>query len=65
MLNIKDTIFENGRTLSDFELLAKLQHHGAATRLIDVSKIFLLPYGLPVIQCTIKLALYLDYIIQQ
>ncbi|CAH6799233.1 FRG domain-containing protein [Vibrio chagasii] len=30
--------FENGRELSDFELLAKLQHHGAATRLIDVSR---------------------------
>ncbi|MBA0195948.1 FRG domain-containing protein [Pectobacterium brasiliense] len=30
--------FENGRTLSDFELLAKLQHHGAATRMIDVSR---------------------------
>ncbi|MCR8998507.1 FRG domain-containing protein [Rahnella perminowiae] len=30
--------YENGRKLTDFELLAKLQHHGAATRLIDVSK---------------------------
>ncbi|GKW05880.1 MULTISPECIES: FRG domain-containing protein [Pectobacterium] len=30
--------FEDGRKLSDFELLAKLQHHGAATRLIDVSR---------------------------
>ncbi|HIF5672813.1 TPA: FRG domain-containing protein [Vibrio parahaemolyticus] len=30
--------FENGRELSDFELLAKLQHHGAATRLIDCSR---------------------------
>ncbi|HHX8301718.1 TPA: FRG domain-containing protein [Vibrio diabolicus] len=30
--------FENGRELSDFELLAKLQHHGAATRLVDVSR---------------------------
>ncbi|EOZ9839523.1 FRG domain-containing protein [Salmonella enterica] len=30
--------FEGGRKLSDFELLAKLQHHGAATRLIDVSR---------------------------
>ncbi|MBD0787217.1 FRG domain-containing protein [Vibrio sp. Y2-5] len=30
--------FENGRRLSDFELLAKLQHHGAATRLIDCSR---------------------------
>jgi len=30
--------FENGRELSDFELLAKLQHHGAATRMIDVSR---------------------------
>lgn len=30
--------FEAGRKLSDFELLAKLQHHGAATRLIDVSR---------------------------
>lgn len=28
---------ENGRTLADFELLAKLQHHGAATRLVDFS----------------------------
>lgn len=27
-----------GRKLTDFELLAKLQHHGAATRLIDVSR---------------------------
>lgn len=30
--------FENGRTITDFELLAKLQHHGAATRFIDVSR---------------------------
>lgn len=30
--------FENGRELNDFELLAKLQHHGAATRMIDVSR---------------------------
>lgn len=30
--------FEKGKTLSDFELLAKLQHHGAATRLIDCSR---------------------------
>jgi hypothetical protein len=29
---------EDGRVLSDFELLAKLQHHGAATRLIDCSR---------------------------
>lgn len=29
---------ENGRMLTDFELLAKLQHHGAATRLVDVSR---------------------------
>nr|NJM02087.1 FRG domain-containing protein [Desulfobacula sp.] len=28
----------NGRALSDLELLARLQHHGAATRLIDFSK---------------------------
>jgi len=30
--------FENGRELTDFELLAKLQHHGAATRLTDCSR---------------------------
>lgn len=30
--------FENGRRITDFELLAKLQHHGAATRFIDVSR---------------------------
>lgn len=30
--------FESGKELSDFELLAKLQHHGAATRLIDCSR---------------------------
>lgn len=29
--------YEEGRVLSDFELLAKLQHYGAATRLIDFS----------------------------
>lgn len=29
---------QNGRNLSDFELLARLQHHGAATRLLDFSK---------------------------
>ncbi|WP_321337958.1 FRG domain-containing protein [Breoghania sp.] len=28
----------DGRNLSDFELLARLQHHGAATRLIDASR---------------------------
>jgi len=30
--------YENGRTLNDFELLAKLQHHGAATRLVDFTR---------------------------
>ncbi|MEA3049157.1 MAG: hypothetical protein QOG84_993 [Sphingomonadales bacterium] len=30
-------IFE-GRELSDFELLARLQHHGAATRLLDATR---------------------------
>lgn len=30
--------YENGRILADFELLAKLQHHGAATRLVDFSR---------------------------
>ena len=30
--------FHNGRMLSDFELLAKLQHHGAATRLVDFTR---------------------------
>jgi hypothetical protein len=30
--------YEQGRELSDFELLAKLQHHGAATRLVDCSR---------------------------
>ncbi|ARC28124.1 MULTISPECIES: FRG domain-containing protein [Bacillus cereus group] len=30
--------YENGRVLSEVELLAKLQHHGAATRLVDFSK---------------------------
>lgn len=29
---------EHNRQLSDFELLAKMQHHGAATRLVDFSK---------------------------
>jgi hypothetical protein len=28
----------DGRQLSDFELLARLQHHGAATRLLDTSR---------------------------
>jgi hypothetical protein len=28
----------NGRKLSDMELLARLQHHGAATRLVDFSR---------------------------
>lgn len=35
--------YENGRKLTDFEFLAKLQHHGAATRLIDVSRNMLVP----------------------
>lgn len=30
--------FENEKELSDFELLSKLQHHGASTRLIDCSR---------------------------
>lgn len=30
--------YEQGRKLTDLELLAKLQHHGAATRLIDFSR---------------------------
>ncbi|WP_159019877.1 FRG domain-containing protein [Algibacter sp. L3A6] len=29
---------QNGRILSDLELLAKLQHHGAATRLVDFTR---------------------------
>lgn len=29
---------QNGRELDDFELLARLQHHGAATRLLDFSR---------------------------
>lgn len=29
---------EGSRELTDFELLAKLQHHGAATRLVDFSR---------------------------
>ena len=33
--------FEEGRELSDLELLAKLQHHGAATCLIDFTRNFL------------------------
>jgi hypothetical protein len=28
----------DGKRLSDFELLARLQHHGAATRLVDATK---------------------------
>lgn len=40
---LKDATFHgyrrrNGRDLNDMELLALLQHHGAATRLIDASK---------------------------
>ncbi|MEN0095862.1 MAG: FRG domain-containing protein [Pedobacter sp.] len=30
--------FHNGRELFDFELLGRLQHHGAATRLMDFSR---------------------------
>ena len=30
--------YDQGRELSDFELLAKLQHHGAATRLVDFTR---------------------------
>lgn len=30
--------FYEGRDLTDFELLARLQHHGAATRLIDTTR---------------------------
>jgi hypothetical protein len=30
--------YHEGRELSDFELLARLQHHGAATRLIDATR---------------------------
>ncbi len=30
--------FHEGRELSDMELLARLQHHGAATRLVDTSR---------------------------
>ncbi len=33
--------YVDGRELSDFELLARLQHHGAATRLIDTTRNFL------------------------
>jgi hypothetical protein len=30
--------YDGGRELTDFELLAKLQHHGAATRLVDFTR---------------------------
>lgn len=30
--------YQEGRRLSDLELLARLQHHGAATRLVDMTK---------------------------
>lgn len=30
--------FQEGRRLHDFELLARLQHHGAATRLVDFTR---------------------------
>lgn len=30
--------YDNGRKLTDLEILAKLQHHGAATRLVDFSR---------------------------
>jgi hypothetical protein len=30
--------YQNGRELYDLELLARLQHHGAATRMVDFSK---------------------------
>ncbi|HDR6256901.1 FRG domain-containing protein [Bacillus sp. S0628] len=30
--------YQDGRMLTDIEILAKLQHHGAATRLVDFSK---------------------------
>lgn len=30
--------YQEGRVISDMELLAKLQHHGAATRLVDFSR---------------------------
>lgn len=30
--------YESGRELSDFELLARLRHHGAATRLVDFTR---------------------------
>lgn len=30
--------FQDGRKLTDFELLAKLQHHGSATRFVDFSR---------------------------
>lgn len=34
----KDLHYVDGRALSDLELLARLQHHGAATRLVDASR---------------------------
>lgn len=30
--------YDSGRELTDFELLARLQHHGAATRLLDATR---------------------------
>ena len=30
--------YVGGRTLADFELLARIQHHGAATRLLDMTR---------------------------
>lgn len=35
---LKGYRYQNGRTLSDLELLARLQHHGAATRLVDFTR---------------------------
>ena len=47
----------NGRLLSDFELLARLQHHGAATRLVDFTKNALVGLFFSVASCPKKTGL--------